>query len=284
MNMSRLALAIAIGTALCTVWASSALAALGPTSTLYLMNYGEFSGGTVVGLDVVQGATVTSFPTGNALDIAIAAAGDIRTTGYGFGYVGSRFSLAGSPLAGGPYTNPIKNSQLHDGTSDGLYNYAVDYATGDVTQFDRYWASPVALFNPNGPPTTKGTGYITMNAADGSFWLSWFGGPDLVQHFSHTWTPLGSFNSGVFGSQGLALDPVDGTLWMSNGGGYTLYQFSQAGTPLQSLTYSGVSAGGWYGMEFDTTVVPVPTAAWMGGVVLMGMAVVRWLRRQRIPV
>src|ERR1051326_8709104 len=39
--------------------------AVGPTSTLYVMNYGEFSGGTVVGLDLFQGATETSYPTGN---------------------------------------------------------------------------------------------------------------------------------------------------------------------------------------------------------------------------
>src|SRR5450631_2846368 len=50
--------------------AGSAQAAIGPTSTLYLMNYGEFSSGSVMGLDLIQGNTVSSFPTGNALDTA----------------------------------------------------------------------------------------------------------------------------------------------------------------------------------------------------------------------
>jgi PEP-CTERM motif-containing protein len=40
-----------------------AVSAVGPTSTLYIINYGEFSGGTVTGLDLVQGVTLSSYPT-----------------------------------------------------------------------------------------------------------------------------------------------------------------------------------------------------------------------------
>src|SRR5712675_1106882 len=87
---------------LSTLASISAVAAVGPTSTLYLMNYGEFGGGTVVGLDLIQGNTVNSFPTGNPVDICIAASGDIRTYGYVPGQAGSRFDLAGNPLPGGP--------------------------------------------------------------------------------------------------------------------------------------------------------------------------------------
>src|SRR5205814_6986562 len=71
-------------------------------------------------------------------------------------------------------------------------------------------------------------------------------------------TLLGSFSSGVFGSQGLALDAVDGTLWMSQGS--TLYQFSQGGTPLQNLSFSSLPVTSWYGMEFDITPTPEPTS------------------------
>jgi len=232
--------------------AAQAFAFVGPTSKLYLMNYGEFSGGAIVGLDMLQGNTFNSVPTGNSIDICIAASGDIRTYGYVPTTAGSRFDLAGNPLAGGPYMNTYGN-QMHDGTSDGLYNYSVDYVTGDIIQFDRNWASPVVLFN-----LANGTvGWITMNAVDGSFWLSQYGGPDLVEHRSHAGALLGSFNSGVFGSQGLALDPVDGTLWMSQGS--SLYQFSQGGAPLQSASLSIPAQ--WYGMEFDITPVPEPRSA-----------------------
>src|SRR2546421_1857505 len=195
MNPSRLLVPLSIALTALLGW--PAAGATGPTSTLYLMNYGEFGGGTVVGLDLIQGNTVNSFPTGNPVDICIAASGDIRTYGYTPGDVGSRFSLAGAPLSGGPYVNGYGN-QMHDGTSDGFYNYSVDYITGDIIQFDRNWASPVILFSV--PARTAG--WITMNGVDGSFWLSQYGGPDLVEHRTHSGTLVGSFTSGVLGSQG----------------------------------------------------------------------------------
>jgi hypothetical protein len=251
MNTSRFV--FSAGFTIGLLLSGSALAS-GPTSTLYVMNYGEFGGGAVSGLDLVQGSNENSFATGNSVDTTIAAAGDIRTFGYSQNLTGSRFNLAGSPLPGGPYTNLIANSQCHDGTSDGLHNYTVDYVTGDVLQFDRNWASPVTLFNANGSGGTAG--WITMNAADGSFWLSQYGNSDLVEHRTHSGTLLGSFNSGINYSQGLALDPVDGTLWMSSG--FTLYQFSQGGTALQNVTVN--VQGSWYGMEFDTTQIPEPAS------------------------
>ena len=248
--------------------AGSASAAFGPTSTLYVMNYGEYSGGTVVGLDQFQGAGFSSSPTGNGVDICIGVAGgDVRTMGYSGADSGSRFNLAGSPLVGGPYTNTIAASQLHDGTSDGFYNYSVNYSTGDVLQFDRNWASPTVLFNAWG--TLPDAGWITMNATDGSFWLSEWGGPDRVEHRSSTGTLISSFNTGITGAAGLALDPVDGTLWTSDGTS-TLYQFSPAGVLLQSASYS--MFGSFYGMEFETTTAPEPTtfsALLIGAMALM---------------
>jgi hypothetical protein len=258
--MSNLFVRFSIAFAACLL-ATGAIAFTGPTSTLYLMNYGEF--GSNVGLDMLQGNTFNSVSTGNPIDICIAASGDIRTYGYVPATAGSRFSLTGTPLAGGPYINTY-GQQMHDGTSDGLYNYSVDYITGEVIQFDRNWASPLVLFTIN-----NGTvGWITMNGVDGSFWFSQYGGPDLVEHRSHTGTLLGSFNSGVFGSQGLALDPVDGTLWMSQGS--TLYQFSQTGTQLQNGT--PVPNPQWYGMEFDITPVPEPA---VGLLILSGVLILR---------
>lgn len=242
--------------------------AVGPTSTLYVMNYGEFGGGTLVGLDLFQGASETSFPTSHGVDICIGVAGgDVRTMGYSGGDSGSRFNLAGGPLSGGPYTNTIANSQLHDGTSDGAYNYSVNYTTGQVLQFDRNWSTPTTLFNATG--TLPGAGWITMNASDGSFWLSQWGGPDRVEHRTHAGALISSFNSGILGSAGLALDPVDGTLWMSNGTN-TLYQFNQSGLLLQAPTYS--MTGQFYGMEFETTSAPEPAsllAMGIGAVVVM---------------
>lgn len=249
-------------------WGSSALAVTGPTSTLYVTNYGEFGSGTIVGLDRFQGLSLNSSPTGNGVDICIGAAGgDVRTMGYSGGDSGSRFNLSGGALSGGPYLNTIAASQLHDGTSDGSYNYSVNYTTGDVIQFDHNWGSPTVLFNATG--TLPGAGHITLDAADGSFWISQWGGPDRVEHRTHAGALLSSFNMGFFHA-GLALDPADGTLWTSNGNN-TLYQFSQAGSLLQTVPYS--MSGQLYGMEFETTPLPAPGAAavmlaggaWLGG-------------------
>ena len=245
--------------------------AVGPTSTLYVTNYGELGGGTITGLDLIQGVTESSYPTSYLLGIDIAVYGDVRTMGYSDTNQGERFDLAANPLVGGPYTNNIANSQLHDGTSDGSYNYSVNYTTGDLIRFDRNWASPVALFNVTAD--IPGGGWITMNASDGTFWVSQWGGPDLVVHLSSTGSLLSSFNSGVFGSAGLALDPVDGTLWMGDST-MTLHQFSQGGVPLQSVGYA--VAGSWYGMEFDTTPVPEPGAIVLAAVgALVGLARLR---------
>jgi hypothetical protein len=246
--------------------------AVGPVSMLYAMNYGEFGGGTTVGLDLFQGVSETSYPTGNGLDICIGVAGgDVRTMGYTGGYSGSRFNLAGGPVAGGPYANTIANSQLHDGTSDGSFNYSVDYTTGDVIEFDRNWGSPNVLFNATS--RLPGAGWITMNATDGSFWISqWGNTDDRVMHFTHTGTLLSTFNSGLTGWAGLALDPVDGTLWTSNGTN-SLYQFSQTGTLLQSPSYS--ISGQFYGMEFETTSLPEPAT-----LTLLGIGAVFLMRRR----
>jgi hypothetical protein len=249
------------------------VSAAGPTSTLYITNYGEFSGGTVTGLDLVQGLGISSYPTGYQTDIDIAVYGDVRTMGYSTGDKGGQFDLAGNPLGGGPYVNNIAGSQLHDGTTDGSYNYSVDYTTGDLIQFDRNWANPVTLFNVTSD--IPGGGWITMNAADGSFWVSQWGGPDLVAHFTHTGTLLGTFNSGVLGSAGLALDPVDGTLWMGDYN-FVLHQFDQSGNPLQSIGYT--VSGSWYGMEFDTTPVPEPASVAL--LSLGGVGMVMLFRRR----
>lgn len=243
--------------------ASSAMAAAGPTGVLYITNYGEYGANT--GVDAVQGNTVFSWDSGYPVGINIAVYGDVRTMGYSGGDSGDKFTLAGAPLGGGPYTNIISLSQEHDGTSDGNYNYTVNYPTGDILRYDRNWANSTVLFNLTS--SFPDVGYITMNAADSSFWLMEWNGTGIVQHRDYAGNLLGSFNTGLGPTSGLAFDPLDGTLWTSN---YlnTLYQFSQSGTLMQTYT-NGSLSGQFYGMEFDTTPVPEPATL---GMLLVGAA------------
>ena len=113
------------------------------------MNYGEFNSGNSTGLDIIVGNTATSYNTNLLIDIDIAVYNDVRTMGYCRHHQGDRFDLAGNPLSGGPYTNNVANSQLHDGTSDGNYNYSVDFVTGDLLAVRSQLGQPDGAVQPH---------------------------------------------------------------------------------------------------------------------------------------
>ncbi len=228
----------------------------GPNGTLYTVNYTEFGSGA--GLDRIQGASLSSTPTGNDFDLALAVSGDVRTLGYYGVYSGNKFDLSGNPLVGGPYTLPNNGMEAFDGTSDGRYNYAVDYATGNVMQFDRDWLNPISLFSAAGQFEDLG---LTMNVADGSFWVGDYL-TGVVSHVSHSGSFISSFSTGfpLNGLAGLAFDASDGTLWAGNfANAHNLYQYDLSGTLLQTDSYA-VDGAQFYGMEFNQTAVPEPAS------------------------
>ena len=118
-----------------------------------------------------------------------------------------------------------------------------------------------------------------MDLTDGSFWISQWGGPDVGEPLYQHRHAIELVQLRLTTNFGLALDPVDGTLWMADNS-YNLYQFDQAGNPLQSLNYSSVSAGGWYGMEFDTAVVPEPSTLALAAIGTAGLTARAWRRRE----
>lgn len=243
--------------ALSFVVAAAAVAgAVGPTSMLYAVNNGEF--GSTTGMDRIQGASIASTSSGNPSDFAIAVSGDVRTCGYMLGFTGSRFDLAGNPVAGGPYANTYAADPIYDGTSDGNYNYGLGMYSGVIFRYDRNWNNPVSLFG-TGTPGTISSG-ITLNPSDGSFWVSNAGSAGQIEHYSAGGAFLGSFATGIGFGYGLAFDSADGTLWANsvNTPG-RLFQFSQSGTMLQVAGYA-VPSGQFYGMEFNTAATPEPAS------------------------
>jgi hypothetical protein len=178
----------------------------------------------------------------------IAVSGDVRTTGYWAGETGGTYSLTGVSLGSNNVLQPGLNP-LTDGTTDGIYNYAVSYYSGGaVYRFDRNWANGEQLFSAGG-----NLGGITYDAVDNSLWLS-CDRCSGVRHYSLTGTLLGSFNTPQASALDwdLAMDPTTHTLWMSQAFNNTFYQYSTTGDFLGSTTFTGLNiASSFYSGEFD---------------------------------
>jgi hypothetical protein len=84
--------------------------------------------------------------------------GDVRTlSAYPFpgADTGAQYDLALTPT-GTTYTNTF-GSELLDGTTDGTYNYAVQWSTSSVVRFDADWTNgQIACFS-----TARGVLLIT---------------------------------------------------------------------------------------------------------------------------
>ena len=93
---------------------------------------------------------------------------------------------------------------------------------------------------------------ITLDMVDGSFWTiesfhTTGNNHGTFDHYTKTGAHLSSFSTANLGDNldafyGLALDPIDGTLWASAGvqGGH-LFQYNQAGTLLQDIATPGIA-------------------------------------------
>ncbi|MFO1330430.1 MAG: PEP-CTERM sorting domain-containing protein [Rubrivivax sp.] len=222
--------------------AAAATAHAGPLSKMYLSYTGIAS---YAGIGMVQGNSVSSFAsayTVGGLEIPIAVDGDVRTTGFlGAGSLGGQYSLSGTPT-GVSYANP--GFEAYDGTTDGSYNYVVDYQNGNVIRTDRDFQNPVTLFNVGG-----GHLGITYDPSTNSLWISGWNDTSDVTNYSMSGAVLSSFSTGFNFIGALALDHADNSLWLVDNSGATneLKQYSKSG----SLLGSGPDVGYTLGGEFD---------------------------------
>jgi hypothetical protein len=268
--------------------------AAGPTSELFLTVDPTTTSASLVG---IQGTNVLvnvpQSPTAQGQS-PMAVNSTVRTLGFGAGnsYVGAEYSLAGVPT-GSTYAFPaaLGVEEVDDGTTDGRFNYTWGVTSGIAYQLNLDWTNPVPLFTLG--KTSGGRLGITYDASNNSLWIVGFDGAigTLISDYSLTGTLLSSFNIGHSFSGALALDPADGTLWLSNlisGGTLTVEQYARSAsgsfnatqTMLSSQTYTGISEGGFGGeFRYTGTVVPEP-ATWtmlVGG----GLLVVFWSARRR---
>src|SRR5215475_4308194 len=109
--------------AVASAWAT----AVTPKGKLYLASSDQYGGSTHI--VVIQGNSVTQFPQAYnpGHEFPIAVFGDIRTTGNrpNVGQ-GGQYTLSGTPTTV-TYTLPSGVEAAADSTSDGNYNYLVDF-------------------------------------------------------------------------------------------------------------------------------------------------------------
>jgi hypothetical protein len=209
--------------AIALVAAASTVSA-GPVSLYYLTNGDQGRNWRL------QGSTAVSSNQANPQELgeyAIAVDGDVRTLGNGNqapdgpSHPGSQYDL-GFVYAGTDYAYPNSALAFYDGTTDGEFNYSVDYSGGGVYRMGRDWSSPVKLFDT--PSSTLG---ITYDHSNNSIWYASFG-IDTVFNVTMSGALLSSFSTGLSHMTSLALDHADGTLWMGNQAALlgTFFQYS----------------------------------------------------------
>lgn len=240
----------------------------GPFSTYYLTD-GEGGANWIIRGDAAQ-----SYAQHGSQEYAIAVSGgQVRTLGADPGDHGSLYDTDFNYL-GTDY--PYFGYGFNDGTSDGAYNYSVDWYTGIVYRTTRDWISPTVLFD-----TGFGTGNavgITYDPSNNSLWVSQFSG-STIANFSMTGVPLSSFNVRVSAITALALDPADRTLWFGSQNTMgTFYQYSVSGIAGQTQAYANMTASNTLGGEFDS--VPEPASALLFSGVLAALLLYHIGRRR----
>ncbi|HEY5910443.1 MAG TPA: MBG domain-containing protein [Verrucomicrobiae bacterium] len=197
----------------------------GPRSELFVASKSERGGGKTQ-IDVLQGpADHRSWLTEHGSELALAVNDTVRMVGMlnlpAPGDKAAEYTLAGV-YTGTDYSFPVNSSipmQFLDGATDGAHNYAWDFNNNEAWQFDLNWANPAKLFSLGAPSVTGAQrAGITYDPSNNSFWLAGYSnnvGTGFIENRSLDGTLLGFFITPHVRNRSLALDPADGTLWVS---------------------------------------------------------------------
>jgi hypothetical protein len=266
-------------------------AAAGPVSALYLADFG-------LNYLVVQGDGVIDSWAQAPAEVfdpspAIAVMSTVRAYGQGFSpsSTGYEYTLDGTPT-GASYLNTV-GCCFRDGTTDGVYNYAIRQmpAANDVVyRFDLDWGNPEALDLNIGfslDNLSLGIGKVSgiaFDPRDSSLWFSDVGG--FVFNIRMDGLIQAGFLYSPAMNGALAFDPADNTLWMTdyNPGSFTttLYQYSSEKafdgrgiSPMSTLTLAIGAIGGAEFALASPAEVPEPAMIGLFGLGVLGLGMMR---------
>ena len=247
-SLRRAALLLAAGIALAGAARTTSAALM---SEYYLTDFGTDKVYVLQGTNIVRSWSITPDTMS-----PIAVKDTVRLSSINNTNVGREYSIQG--LATG-VTFPASASPplyIWDGTTDGTYNYTVDYANGNVLRYDANWANPSILFT-----TTANRIGIAYDPTNNSLWL---GGANaaVIEDRQLNGTLISSIPVPVsqtfLGVNALALDPADQTLWYTDYRSQSFRQVTKTGTLVSSFTVpSLLNATDLYGGEF---AIPEPGA------------------------
>ncbi len=249
----------------------------GPTSDYYVTQY--TGGGAGATLFLLRGtAVVTSAPNLNfAAPIAISGT-TVRTAGFTSGQAGNVYNFDGTATG---QTDLLPNivQNAYDSTSDGQFNYLVDFSQGAVFRTDLDYSNPIQLFGGVGPGNFLG---ITYDGSNNSLWISGWGLSE-VRDVTMSGTVLSSFTprdaagTALNTLGGFALNPTTGTLWMTTAAQDGQFrEYNRAGVLQQTVSFANLAGVFILGGEFVS--VPEPSTY---ALLAVGLAAVIWLRRRR---
>ena len=163
-----------------------------PTSDYFL------TAGDQVRLTKITGNTFTQFSLQANTEYPMAVNGEIVTTGHRSNKPpGGTYTLGGVFLA--PAGTLGVGGNFWDGTTDGSFNYAFNWTSGGVYQFNTDWSGGSLLFALGGSEQYLG---ITYDPTDDTFWVSGWDNSNVIGHYSRTGSFIGSFNANTQGERG----------------------------------------------------------------------------------